>query len=44
VLAAHREQLDRLADALLAKETLDEDEAYATAGLPPQAAPAQGPG
>ena len=33
-LVAHREQLDRLAHALFAKETLDEDEAYAAAGVP----------
>jgi cell division protease FtsH len=32
-LTAHREQLDRLAHALLAKETLDEDEAYAAADV-----------
>jgi cell division protease FtsH len=42
-LVAHREQLDRLAQALFAKETLDEDEAYAAAGVTResvQAAPA----
>ena len=33
-LVAHREQLDRLAQALFAKETLNEDEAYAAAGVP----------
>ena len=33
-LVAHRDQLDRLAHALLAQETLDEDEAYAAAGVP----------
>ena len=38
-LVAHREQLDRLAEALFAKETLDEDEAYAAAGVPREAAP-----
>ena len=38
-LVAHREQLDRLAEALFAKETLDEDEAYAAAGVPRDAAP-----
>ena len=38
-LVAHREQLDRLAQALFAKETLDEDEAYAAAGVPRDAAP-----
>jgi cell division protease FtsH len=32
-LTAHREQLDRLAQALVEKETLDEDEAYAAAGV-----------
>jgi cell division protease FtsH len=38
-LVAHREQLDRLAHALLAKETLDEDEAYAAAGVHRDSAP-----
>lgn len=38
-LVAHRERLDRLAQALLAKETLDEDEAYATAGVHRDMAP-----
>ena len=38
-LIAHREQLDRLAHALLAKETLDEDEAYAAAGVPRDGVP-----
>ena len=38
-LIAHREQLDRLAQALFAKETLDEDEACAAAGVPRDAAP-----
>jgi cell division protease FtsH len=38
-LVAHRDQLDRLAQALFAKETLDEDEAYAAAGVPREAAP-----
>jgi cell division protease FtsH len=33
-LVAHREQLDRLAHTLLAKETLSEEEAYAAAGVP----------
>jgi cell division protease FtsH len=33
-LLAHREQLDRLAHALFTNETLDEDEAYAAAGVP----------
>jgi cell division protease FtsH len=32
-LRAHREQLDRLAAALLEGETLDEGEAYAVAGI-----------
>ena len=39
-LRAHREQLDRLARALMAKETLDEDEAYAAAGVARDEAPA----
>jgi cell division protease FtsH len=38
-LVAHREQLDRLAHALLTKETLDEHEAYAAAGVPRDTAP-----
>jgi cell division protease FtsH len=38
-LVAHRGQLDRLAHALLAKETLDEDEAYAAADVPRDPAP-----
>jgi cell division protease FtsH len=33
LLREHREQLDVLADALLEQETLDEDEAYAAAGV-----------
>jgi cell division protease FtsH len=32
-LVSHREQLDRLARVLVEKETLDEDEAYAAAGV-----------
>ncbi len=32
-LKAHREQLDALAEALLARETLDESEAYEVAGI-----------
>jgi cell division protease FtsH len=32
-LSEHREQLDRLAQALLARETLDEADAYAVAGI-----------
>ena len=35
LLAEHRPQLDSLAAALLASETLDDPEAYASAGLPP---------
>jgi cell division protease FtsH len=38
-LIAHREQLDRLAQALVARETLDEDAAYAAAGVVRDAAP-----
>jgi cell division protease FtsH len=38
-LIAHRAQLDRLAATLFAKETLDEDEAYAAAGVPRETAP-----
>src|SRR4051794_27391115 len=38
-LIAHREQLDRLAHALLAAETLDEADAYAAAGIPREQAP-----
>ena len=38
-LAAHRDQLDRLARSLLAKETLNEDEAYAAAGVHRDRAP-----
>jgi cell division protease FtsH len=33
LLTEHREQLDRLTEALLERETLDEDEAYAAAGV-----------
>jgi cell division protease FtsH len=33
LLGEHREQLDRLTEALLERETLDEDEAYAVAGV-----------
>ena len=35
-LAEHREQLDHLAETLLASETLDEADAYAAAGIPRQ--------
>jgi cell division protease FtsH len=38
-LRGHREQLDRLAHALLERETLDEDEAYAAAGISRTEAP-----
>ncbi|HVH65527.1 MAG TPA: ATP-dependent zinc metalloprotease FtsH [Candidatus Acidoferrum sp.] len=34
MLTENRERLDRLADAVLKKETLDEDEIYAATGLP----------
>ncbi len=39
-LKAHREQLDRLARALVERETLDEDDAYAAAGVARHSAPA----
>jgi cell division protease FtsH len=39
VLPGHRAQLDALAQALLERETLDEAEAYAAAGVPPGASP-----
>jgi cell division protease FtsH len=35
----NRERLDALADALLEHETLDQDDAYAAAGIDPSAAP-----
>jgi cell division protease FtsH len=38
-LRQHRGQLDALATTLLRRETLDEDDAYAAAGLPREAAP-----
>jgi cell division protease FtsH len=34
LLTRHRDQLDRLTQALLEAETLDEDEAYVAAGVP----------
>jgi cell division protease FtsH len=39
LLNQHRENLDALADALLERETLDEADAYAAAGIPRDAAP-----
>jgi cell division protease FtsH len=33
ILQSHRDQLDRLARTLLARESLNEDEAYAAAGV-----------
>ena len=39
-LREHRDRLDRLAHALLERETLDEDEAYAAAGVSPETATA----
>ena len=39
-LRGSRDRLDQLAHALLDRETLDEDEAYAAAGIRPGAAPA----
>jgi cell division protease FtsH len=38
-LGEHREQLNRLAHTLLERETLDEDEAYAAAGIRRETAP-----
>jgi cell division protease FtsH len=43
LLTEHRDQLESLAHALLAAETLDSPEAYAAAGLPPLAPPAPAP-
>jgi cell division protease FtsH len=40
LLADHRDQLDSLTEALLAAETLDEDEAYAAARVPREREPA----
>ncbi len=40
VLKQHRDQLDALAQALLDKETLDEDEAYQVAGVERNSSPA----
>jgi cell division protease FtsH len=34
LLSLHRDKLDRLTEALLERETLDEDEAYEAAGVP----------
>jgi cell division protease FtsH len=39
-LRGNRDRLDRLAHTLLDRETLEEDEAYAAAGIRPGAAPA----
>ena len=39
LLREHRDQLDKLAHTLLEKETLDEDEAYAAAGVEQATAP-----
>jgi cell division protease FtsH len=39
-LRSNRERLDRLAHTLLDRETLDEDEAYAAAGVTRETAPA----
>jgi cell division protease FtsH len=40
-LAEHREQLDHLAQTLLERETLDEADAYAAAGIPQSASTAE---
>jgi hypothetical protein len=44
MLAEHRTQLDQLAEALLARETLDEADAYAAAGIPKRTHPDVAPG
>jgi cell division protease FtsH len=41
-LREHRNQLDRLAHALIEHENLDEADAYAAAGIPPAQAPGAG--
>jgi len=41
MLGANRDRLETLAQALLERETLDEDDAYRAAGFEPGAAPAQ---
>jgi cell division protease FtsH len=43
LLRANRRKLDSLAQALLEHETLDEDDAYAAAGVPRDASPASSP-
>ncbi len=43
LLEEHRNKLDSLASALLEHETLDEEDAYAAAGVPREAAPAADP-
>jgi cell division protease FtsH len=40
LVAENRERLDRLVEALLERETLDEVDAYAAAGIDRTAAPA----
>jgi cell division protease FtsH len=40
LLSEHRNRLDSLTEALLAAETLDEDDAYAAAGVPRERVPA----
>jgi cell division protease FtsH len=39
LLGEHRHRLDSLTDALMAAETLDEDDAYAAAGVPRERLP-----